>query len=355
MNQPVLLSRQSILKTLAQIRRHSNLAVLQRETRALGEKVANSSRSEIAMTPGNGLEVENAYLLGELDQIRRAQTLERALYYVSRLQRALTSVKTAKVNDLNLRRWKGYDDVLTDSLWILPKRDSSGDHSAWYWGNFVPQIPHQLLLRYTKKGEWVLDPFAGSGTTLLECQRLGRNGFGVELNRRVADKTRSILQEASPSDSVKTAIVSADSTTLDFRSALRSYGTGSVQLAILHPPYHDIIRFSNNRRDLSNAASVEQFIHLFGQVVDNVVQVLDSKRYMVVVIGDKYTKREWIPLGFKLMEEVLRKGLLLKSIVIKNFDHTTGKRKQESLWRYRALVGGFYVFKHEYIFVFQKE
>jgi len=40
---------------------------------------------------------------------------------------------------------------------------------------------------------------------------------------------------------------------------------------------------------------------------------------------------------------------------LNNFQETKGKRSQKELWRYRAIVGGFYVFKHEYVFLFQKE
>lgn len=54
------------------------------------------------------------------------------------------------------------------------------------------------------------------------------------------------------------------------------------------------------------------------------------------------------------MNEVLKRSYRLKSIVVKNFEGTAGKRSQKELWRFRALAGGFYVFKHEYIFVFQK-
>ncbi len=54
------------------------------------------------------------------------------------------------------------------------------------------------------------------------------------------------------------------------------------------------------------------------------------------------------------MNEVLKSGFSLKSIVVKNFEETSGKRNQKELWRYRALAGGFFVFKHEYIFIFQK-
>jgi hypothetical protein len=47
-------------------------------------------------------------------------------------------------------------------------------------------------------------------------------------------------------------------------------------------------------------------------------------------------------------------GLKLKSIVVKNYSDTRAKRKSAQLWRYRALKGNFYVFKHEYIFIFEK-
>jgi hypothetical protein len=92
-----------------------------------------------------------------------------------------------------------------------------------------------------------------------------------------------------------------------------------------------------------------------GQSVENVAPVLDQGRYLVLVIGDKYAEGEWIPLGFQTMQEVTQRGFTLKSIIVKNFEETTGKRKQQQLWRYRALRNGFYIFKHEYIFLFQKQ
>ncbi len=49
-----------------------------------------------------------------------------------------------------------------------------------------------------------------------------------------------------------------------------------------------------------------------------------------------------------------QQGYTLKSIIVKNFDETRAKREQKELWRYRALVGGFYVFKHEYILLFRR-
>ncbi len=293
-------------------------------------------------------------LLSELDQVLSARTMGRARHYLGRLKAGAEQPRTAPGSDINVLRWKEYDDVLTDSLWIIPRRDSSGAHLSSYWGNFVPQIPRQLLLRFTRRGEWVLDPFSGSGTTLIECRRLGRNGIGVELNVEVAGQACQLVASEPNRFGVVSDTIVGDSTSLDFAALLRERGVSRVQLLIMHPPYHDIIRFSADPRDLSNAASVEQFLAMLGQVVERTFPLLDDGRHLAVVIGDKYLRGEWVPLGFYVMEEVRRQGYRLKSIVVKNFQETRGKRGQQELWRYRALAGGFYVFRHEYILLFQK-
>jgi tRNA G10 N-methylase Trm11 len=236
----------------------------------------------------------------------------------------------------------------------MSKRDTSGVHLGSYWGNFIPQIPHQLMLRYTKKGDCVLDAFVGSGTTLIECKRLGRNGIGIELNSDVAQKAAELIEQEDNPHSIRTDVVVGDSRTIDLRAMLKRYGTKHAQLLIMHPPYQDIIKFSEDSKDLSNAESTEAFLQMFGEVVENTTPFLQKGRYLGLVIGDKYSKGEWIPLGFYCMNEVQKRGYFLKSVIVKNFDETRAKREQKELWRYRALVGGFYIFKHEYIFVFEK-
>lgn len=304
----------------------------------------------------NGFEsVTKEYLTGEINQILETQTIERTKYYIKRLKKSLTETKQSKINDLNLNRWKEYNDIITDSLWILNKRDNSGVHHAGYWGNFIPQIPNQLLRRYTKKGEWILDPFLGSGTTLIESQRLGRNAVGIELSKKVLEQTKKIVAKESNHNKVKLEFINGDSASVELKKILSEIQVKSFQFIVLHPPYWDIIKFSDNKSDLSNAKSIEEFLNGFGKVLDNCLPHLDRKRFLAIVISDKYSGGEWIPLGFYVMQEVMKRGLILKSTIVKNFEETTAKRNQKELWRYRALAGGFYVFKHEYIFIFQKK
>jgi len=259
----------------------------------------------------------------------------------------------SKYNDINIKKWKNYEDVLTDSLWIIEKRDNSGAHSGHYHGNFIPQIPHQLLTRYTKQGDWVLDPFMGSGTTLIEAQRLNRNSIGIELQRDVAlEAYERISQEHK--NNILSQVIIGNSKQIDLSRHFSPLGIEKVQFIIFHPPYWDIIKFSDNENDLSNAPTLDIFLNDFSQIIDNTTQYLEKNRYCAVVIGDKYSKGQITPLGFECMNLFLYKGFKLKAIIVKNFDETKGKSNKQAIWRYRALANDFYLFKHEYIMVFKK-
>ncbi len=255
-----------------------------------------------------------------------------------------------KINDIDLRRWKEYEEIWTDSLWIIPSRDNSGMHTPEYHGNFVPQIPRQAMLRFTRRGEWVLDSFAGLGTTLIEARRLGRNAVGIEINEEIAKKALQLVKNEENPYKVTTKLIVGDA------AAKSTYqGLGKFQLVILHPPYWDIIKFSNKKGDLSNATTLNEFLEGFKRVVELSSKHLDKNRYLVLVIGDKYSEGEWIPLGFYTMRVIMELGFKLKSIVVKNIEENRGKRGQRALWRYRALKDGYYIFKHEYVMFFVKE
>lgn len=259
----------------------------------------------------------------------------------------------AKYNDLDMKNWKEYTDIYTNSLWIINKRDNSGAHKFKYHGNYVPQIAYQLLSRYTKKGDWVLDPFLGSGTTSIEAQRMDRNSIGIELQEDVAKAADQRIKTEGKND-IKSIVITGNSKNYDICNVLKDNNIENVQFIMFHPPYWDIIKFSDNHEDLSNSNSIEAFENDFSAVIDNTTKYLQEERYCAVIIGDKYSNGQITPLGFICMNLFIEKGFVLKATIIKNFGDTEGKSKQQAIWRYRAMSADYYVFKHEYIFVFKK-
>lgn len=256
-------------------------------------------------------------------------------------------------NDLDLCKWKD-TEIWTDSLWLIPERDKSGKHDGFYHGNFVPQIPRQIISRYTKENDVVFDPFLGSGTTAYEAEILGRNFVGVDIQPELVNHVNSKVDDKKFFSKNIVGDSMNDLTFTNIKNILAKQKRESVQLAILHPPYADIIRFSDKEGDLSSAKSLDEFLHGFSEVVKNTIKILEKGRYLAVVMGDKYTRGQWVPLGFYCMNEVQKLGLALKSIIIKDVQGNRAKQNKEAIWKYRALSSDYYIFKHEYILIFKK-
>jgi hypothetical protein len=266
--------------------------------------------------------------------------------------------EVSDIGEADGNNWRDFQDISTNSLWIIGSRSREGMHNGKYHGNFVPQIPFQVIRRFTKPEDVVLDPFLGSGTTLIECRRQGRHGIGIELIESRADDAQKRIDAESNPYGTWQEIIEGDSANekiiRQVRKKLEEHGRSQVQLLIMHPPYHDIIKFSDHPRDLCNAPTLKHFLESFASIVRGTYDILQKNHFLVVVIGDKYGNREWVPLGFYTMEVVKSVGYTLKSIVVKNMEGNRAKRNLHNLWRQRAFKGKYYIFKHEYVLFFQK-
>lgn len=266
-------------------------------------------------------------------------------------------IKTTKYSDINLNKWKDYAHVITNSLWLFPSRLKEHGHSNDYHGNYIPQIAQQMYERYTKKNDVVLDMFFGSGTSGIEAVNMNRRCIGVELKQDLVDR---VSEKFTPKQLVTDVnLVCADSTSQDavekVKARLEIMGEDKAQFLMLHPPYDDIIKFSDKKEDLSNCESTEQFYDMFEKVAQNGYDLLEKGRFACLIIGDSYKNSEVQPLGFECMDRMRKIGFKLKSTIVKDIQgNERAKGRTANLWRYRALAGGFSIFNHEYIFVFQK-
>lgn len=262
-----------------------------------------------------------------------------------------------KYNDLDLKNWKEIE-LNTDSLWIIKERDKTGKHKNIYHGNFIPQIPNQLIQRYTKKDDVILEPFMGSGTTLFECEKLNRKYIGFDINPIMIDYVNnSMLDEKFKNNFYINNCNSMDQIFVDnsLEIAKNKLNIKNVQFVLMHPPYMDIVKFTDNENDLSKISNVDEFLNKFKIICENTLKYLDKDRYFAIVIGDVYKNSEVIPLSFYCMDMIQKSfDVKLKGTIVKNIEGNRGKQGAGGIWRYRALNSDYYIFKHEYIFVFKK-
>ena len=117
---PVVLDKQQLLDRLRRLKAAGTMGELRRGVAGLKAEIADpDSRLHVATNDASGVAFMPDYIAAELDQIAASLTIERARYYVERFIKGVTEVRTGAINEINLNRWKEYEDIYTDSLWLV--------------------------------------------------------------------------------------------------------------------------------------------------------------------------------------------------------------------------------------------
>ncbi|HWQ17823.1 MAG TPA: DNA methyltransferase [Sulfolobales archaeon] len=254
------------------------------------------------------------------------------------------------------------------SVWSFPDRGDWATHKGDYRGNWAPQIPRNLILRYSRPGELVLDPMCGGGTTLVEAKLLGRNAIGVDINYEAViltlDRLNFTYKPLDPDyrePDIK--VYHGDARNLDLIE------DESVDLVATHPPYANIIRYSKGEKiegDLSRVSSLEEYLEGMLEIASEIYRVLKPGRYAAILIGDTRKNRHYIPIAFRVMQQFLDVGFILKEDIIKIQWNTkvTGEKwaglakTAEECWvekpQNKRHWTDFYLIAHEHLFIFRK-
>ena len=235
------------------------------------------------------------------------------------------------------------------TVWSFPERGDWATHAGNYRGNWSPYIPRNLLSRYTKSGDLVVDPMTGSGTTLVECKLMGRKAIGVDINPGSVMVTMNRLDfEYTPLDTSYTEpeiqVFQGDARNLN------EIADESVDFVATHPPYAGIVAYSHDQvpGDLS-ALKLEDFVREIGRVAAECFRILKPNKYCAILIGDSRKHQHYIPISIGVISRFLENGFVLKEDIIK-LQHKTKVTRE----KWRGHKYDFYKIAHEHLYVFRK-
>jgi DNA modification methylase len=231
------------------------------------------------------------------------------------------------------------------TVWSFPRRGNWATHTSDWRGNWSPEVARNLILRYSKEGDIILDPMIGGGTSAIEAKILNRNIICSDINREALERTKKCLQFKVDNPSWQRIIKS------DARK-LSKVEDGSIDFILTHPPYADIIKYSEGEieEDLSNLHNLEDFSEEMERVASELYRALHPGKYCAILIGDTRRNKMYQPLAYKVMDRFLRSGFVLKEDIIKR-QHNC---KATGFWVNKSKEANFLLIMHEHLFVFQK-
>jgi len=273
------------------------------------------------------------------------------------LEQFITEAYGANVSVLKrskrIKRWQPPNfREETTSVWSFKQRGDWATHDGRYRGNWSPYIPRNVILKYSKPGDTVLDYFVGGGTTAVEAKLLGRRCIARDINPDAVGITLENLKFSPPHELFGNRAVSLYEPEVSVGDArdLSDIPNGSIDLICAHPPYAGIIRYSTKIAGDLSELPVHDFLIEMRKVAEESLRVLKPGGKCAILIGDGRKSKHVVPIGFKTIRVFLDAGFILRELVIKR-QHNC---KTTGFWYARSIQHNFLLLAHEYLPVFEK-
>ena len=255
----------------------------------------------------------------------------------------VTSLNTKKQLDIGYQRTckckPNNLNCLTAKEWI------KNQLGVWHFGyegrdirdkeihpaTFPISLSKRIIELFTHQGELVLDPFVGSGTTLVSAKDLNRNAVGFDLQKKYITLSRSRLTQTTFLEGCKQLAVQDDA-----RNIPQYIAPETVSLIWTSPPYANLLnrkRTNKSRRDRKNnqlgkveqysqdardlgVLSLENYSTAMGDIFQSLLPLLKPKAHCVINVPDMWWDNKRITIHVSLIEELRRRGYELRNIII---------------------------------------
>lgn len=211
-----------------------------------------------------------------------------------------------------------------------------------YAGATPSWVIWQLLMRYTREKDLVVDPMCGSGTTIDVARDLGRRALGYDLSPSRAD------------------ILRADARTLPLEDS-------AADFVFIDPPYSTHLTYSDKSQDIGALDAAPDspdggagYYGAMDAVIAEAHRVLKDRRYMAVYVSDSWRKRRgpagegggvFMPIGFELFARLRERFRPVDIVAVVRHNEKLSRGN----WRKAAVEGNFFLRGFNYLMIFKKQ
>lgn len=219
--------------------------------------------------------------------------------------------------------------IESTTLWDFPKQNY-GDkpHGDNKFNGVTPAfVIWNLLQKYTKIGDLVVDPMCGSGTTIDVAKELDRKVIGYDIVPYRDD------------------IIQNDARKIPLEN-------NSVDFVFIDSPYSDNVKYSNHPDCMGKiSAEKEKFFEELEKVAQEIHRILKPNKIMGWVIGDHWRKKSgFIPVGIKLYQRLCKYFETIDIVCLTRRNQSSNT----SIWHRRAREFNFYLRGFKYLFIMRK-
>lgn len=262
---------------------------------------------------------------------------------------------TNRYNNLTGKEWLQH----SFSIW-RDIRKSDEEKSLNHPAIFPKQVCSRIIDIFTKKDDLVLDPFMGTGSTIITAYQKQRKSIGIELSKSFIEITQNRLSKIKGEFSFET-LYEPILYNQDARNIIDVVNLNSVDLCLTSPPYWDILNmkrtadlkksryYSKDDKDLGNIDNYKAFLLELSKVFSLVYKLVKLNRHCVVILMDIRKKNIFYPFHSDFADIMKNIGFSFEDLIIWDRQHEYNNMKP---------LGYPYVFRvnkvHEYILIFKK-
>jgi DNA modification methylase len=222
-----------------------------------------------------------------------------------------------KLNDLDSKTWLKFQ-----KSWFIHNPPARKKGVLVHPAKFPETMAQEFIEFFTKRGGTVLDPMAGTGSTLIAALRAGRHSFGIELNPKYAEIARRLIDEERTTLGGNTGELKAEIITGDAAHAA-DFQLSTFDYVLTSPPYWDMLHakgaqtqkkrrdteeldvfYSDDPADLGNCSDYEAFLGRLVSIYTGLKPLLRPKAYLTIIVKNVKKGGRIYPLAWDLGREL---------------------------------------------------